>query len=416
MHAYNRVARGRIVPTYSPEPLEIARWGPQSPKLKPHQIAGARRVLAQRGGLLAFDVGVGKTYTALAVIARARQEGWVRRPVILVPGSLVWKWHDDILCTLPDYRVAVIGSKRKRISRGPAGTSSPRRRTRRRSGRRSGPCSRPARSTSCPQLRRARADTDERGRSSSPTSRASRPSRGRSRCASGRSRRRTPASADPLRARPGPARARRARVGRGDPRAAERLGVRPRRRVGRHRHRHARRRRGRRVQEPLQAAAPRGRRAEVHGRRRRGQRPRVANGLPRRRGPPQDRRRRRRAPDRDAREELAARALQPDPVHRPDGVHEGRHPRPRAVHRPLPQDRVPRGHGLLVRHLDEERGHRVQVAGRPADDHPHLRRVPDRRRESASSCRARWSRRSWSRWTTSRRRSTPTTSPRSRTS
>jgi hypothetical protein len=118
VHAYNRVARGRIVPTYSPEPLEIARWGPHSPKLKPHQIAGARRVLAQRGGLIAFDVGVGKTYTALAIIARARQEGWVRRPVILVPGSLVWKWHDDILCTLPDYRVAVIGSKRKQISRG----------------------------------------------------------------------------------------------------------------------------------------------------------------------------------------------------------------------------------------------------------------------------------------------------------
>ena len=118
VHAYNRVARGRIVPTYSPEPLEIARWGPKSPKLKPHQIAGARRVLSQRGGLIAFDVGVGKTYTALAIIARARQEGWVRRPVILVPGSLVWKWHDDILCTLPDYRVAVIGSKRKQISRG----------------------------------------------------------------------------------------------------------------------------------------------------------------------------------------------------------------------------------------------------------------------------------------------------------
>ncbi|SFF43925.1 Helicase conserved C-terminal domain-containing protein [Nannocystis exedens] len=118
VHAYNRVARGRIVPTFSPEPLEIARWGSGAPKLKAHQIAGARRVLSQRGGLVAFDVGVGKTYTALAIIARARQEGWVRRPVILVPGSLVWKWHDDILCTLPDYRIVVIGSKRKRITRG----------------------------------------------------------------------------------------------------------------------------------------------------------------------------------------------------------------------------------------------------------------------------------------------------------
>jgi hypothetical protein len=118
VYAYNRVARGRIVPTYTAEPLEIARWGAGAPKLRGHQIAGARRVLDTRGGLIAFDVGVGKTYTALAIIARARQEGWVRRPVILVPGSLVWKWHDDILCTLPDYHVLVIGSKRKRISRG----------------------------------------------------------------------------------------------------------------------------------------------------------------------------------------------------------------------------------------------------------------------------------------------------------
>ncbi|MBK7828377.1 SNF2-related protein [Nannocystis sp.] len=118
VHAYNRVARGKIVPTFSPEPLEIARWGANAPKLKLHQIAGVLRVLYQRGGGVFFDVGVGKTYTALAIIARARQEGWVRRPVILVPGSLVWKWHDDILCTLPDYRVVVIGSKRKQISRG----------------------------------------------------------------------------------------------------------------------------------------------------------------------------------------------------------------------------------------------------------------------------------------------------------
>ena len=117
--AYNRGNRGCIVPAYSSEPLEMARWGASAPKLRPHQAAGARRVLDVRGGLLAFDVGVGKTYTALAIIARARQEGWVRRPVILAPGTIVWKWYDDIRCTLPDYRVEVIGSNRKIMQRGP---------------------------------------------------------------------------------------------------------------------------------------------------------------------------------------------------------------------------------------------------------------------------------------------------------
>ena len=115
--AYNRALRGYVVRTYRPAPLEIARWNPEIVLLD-HQVAGARRVLDQRGGLVAFDVGVGKTYTALGILARARQEGWARRPVVLVPNSLAWKWYEDFSKVLPDYRVAVIGSRRHRLSKG----------------------------------------------------------------------------------------------------------------------------------------------------------------------------------------------------------------------------------------------------------------------------------------------------------
>ena len=116
--AYNRAFRGVVIPTYDGDTLEIARWNEKGPQLKAHQIAGARRVLDLRGGLIAFDVGVGKTYTAIGVVAAARQEGWVRRPVVLVPSSLVWKWADDFVCVLTDYRVLVIGSNRKTITKG----------------------------------------------------------------------------------------------------------------------------------------------------------------------------------------------------------------------------------------------------------------------------------------------------------
>src|SRR5690606_37073262 len=116
--AYNRSFKGYVAPSYSSEPLPIARWTKDGVRLHPHQVAGARRLLANRGGLLAFDVGVGKTYTGIAVMARARQEGWCRRPVILVPNSIVWKWEADIRRVLPDYRVAVIGSNRTTITRG----------------------------------------------------------------------------------------------------------------------------------------------------------------------------------------------------------------------------------------------------------------------------------------------------------
>ncbi|MCB9756708.1 MAG: N-6 DNA methylase, partial [Myxococcales bacterium] len=117
--AYNRAFQGYIVPNYSKDPLDIARMSGKV-KLHPHQAAGARRVLDNRGGLVAYDVGVGKTYTALAVIARARQEGWARRPVVIVPTSLVWKWYDDFGRILPDYRVLVIGQKRIKRQRGEA--------------------------------------------------------------------------------------------------------------------------------------------------------------------------------------------------------------------------------------------------------------------------------------------------------
>ena len=112
-HAYNRQFRGWVQPSYAMEPLPIARWVRGGVALKPHQVAGARRVLNHRSGLLAFDVGVGKTYTGIGIVAAARQEGWVKRPVVLVPNSIVWKWAADFKRVLPDYRVCIIGSVRK---------------------------------------------------------------------------------------------------------------------------------------------------------------------------------------------------------------------------------------------------------------------------------------------------------------
>jgi len=111
MDAYNRVARGFVLPTYSDEPIRIARWT-QDPKrqLFDYQRAGVRRLLANRGGILVYDVGVGKTFTALATIGAARQEGWVRRPVVLVPNSLILQWRNETAAVLPDYRVLLIGT------------------------------------------------------------------------------------------------------------------------------------------------------------------------------------------------------------------------------------------------------------------------------------------------------------------
>ncbi len=43
-------------------------------------VAAISRIVRNRGGAICFDVGVGKTYTAAAILARARQDGWPSAP------------------------------------------------------------------------------------------------------------------------------------------------------------------------------------------------------------------------------------------------------------------------------------------------------------------------------------------------
>ena len=83
------------------------------PKITPYayQSGGARRLVREQGGLLAFDVGVGKTLCALLALGQARQEGKAQRPVICVPDSLVGKWEQDVREHFPTFRAVSIGTK-----------------------------------------------------------------------------------------------------------------------------------------------------------------------------------------------------------------------------------------------------------------------------------------------------------------
>lgn len=118
VHAFNRTYRGWSPPTYSKQPLLLARWNDNKP-LFGYQWAGVRRLDANHGGGLFFDVGLGKTRTLLGALALARQQGWARRPVIVVPNTVTFNWLAELERVLPDYRVVLIGIKKKAIQRGP---------------------------------------------------------------------------------------------------------------------------------------------------------------------------------------------------------------------------------------------------------------------------------------------------------
>ena len=48
----------------------------------------SRGIRGDRGSLLAFDVGVGKTWTALAIVLGAGRDRETRRSVIVVPPEM----------------------------------------------------------------------------------------------------------------------------------------------------------------------------------------------------------------------------------------------------------------------------------------------------------------------------------------
>jgi len=106
---YNRTQRGFSHPKYSPEMPYVERWGGDI-TLYAHQAEGANRCISQNGGLLAFDVGVGKTFTLAAIIAIMRQRG-SRRPYFILPNSLLLKWKKEIARCLPDYSICIIGMR-----------------------------------------------------------------------------------------------------------------------------------------------------------------------------------------------------------------------------------------------------------------------------------------------------------------
>lgn len=106
--AYNRTYRGYSVETVSDAPLAIARWH-RGITPQPHQNEAARWFARRGAGILAHDVGLGKSFAGILTLANERQAGRVRRPMVLVPNNLVVNWYRELKRALPDYRVCVIG-------------------------------------------------------------------------------------------------------------------------------------------------------------------------------------------------------------------------------------------------------------------------------------------------------------------
>lgn len=106
---YNRRFNSYIAPDYSKLPLFVdgmsAYKGDSKFKLYDQQIKGISFLCNKGNGLLAYDVGVGKTAAGIVATVNQIQTGRSKRPLIIVPNQVYSKWYTDIRQLFPNIKV-----------------------------------------------------------------------------------------------------------------------------------------------------------------------------------------------------------------------------------------------------------------------------------------------------------------------
>ncbi len=106
---YNRRFNSYIAPDYSKLPLFVdgmsAYKDDSKFKLYDQQIKGISFLCNKGNGLLAYDVGVGKTAAGIVATVNQIQTGRSKRPLIIVPNQVYSKWYTDIRQLFPNIKL-----------------------------------------------------------------------------------------------------------------------------------------------------------------------------------------------------------------------------------------------------------------------------------------------------------------------
>lgn len=113
---YNRKFRGFRQKAYSEEPFEVP--GLNAEGLKSYQWSGLRWALEAGKGIIAADVGLGKTARALILNKLMKSTGQAKRPMIVIPKSVAANWMREAEKWFPGSSVMVIGETYTRDKKG----------------------------------------------------------------------------------------------------------------------------------------------------------------------------------------------------------------------------------------------------------------------------------------------------------
>ncbi len=114
---YNRSFRGFVAQEFSNSPIDIPGLATDR-AVRDWRWSSLRKSLAIGKGIIADDVGLGKTLGGLLLARMAKINGQAKRPIIVVPKSVLANWYEETEAWFPGSRVLTIGSN---FSRGTDG-------------------------------------------------------------------------------------------------------------------------------------------------------------------------------------------------------------------------------------------------------------------------------------------------------
>lgn len=106
---YNRSFRGYVAPEFSDAPIEVPGLATDR-TVRDWRWSSLRRSLAEGKGIIADDVGLGKTLGGLLLARMAKVQGRAQKPIIVVPKSVLANWFEEAETWFPGARVMTIGA------------------------------------------------------------------------------------------------------------------------------------------------------------------------------------------------------------------------------------------------------------------------------------------------------------------
>lgn len=107
---YNSVYNTFVSPKFDGSNLRFLAGINKTISLRPYQKDGIWRIMRSPSTLLAWDVGIGKSFTLISATQELRRLNLVRRPMIVIPNAIVSQFCQDYITLYPSARILEINA------------------------------------------------------------------------------------------------------------------------------------------------------------------------------------------------------------------------------------------------------------------------------------------------------------------